>query len=669
MQRVHVASSFPVQASEGYRSATQRSSCAGSSKEVSGAHRGSVYEHVPLTTLRLSPISRVCPDRADIGTAITPRSVRLQSRPLPPSSTQGDEMMNERPAASTTWLIYQSHHDVATADHVQNRASVSADVTGVPEYPQQQNFRYSHIVSAPPPEELSISQDFLSGSISNGEESSAASALRVGTKARKYGGAKAQGKQQIWFADENQLTADPPGTTGSASGALEITESAEKAASLPPEVAWAEESACASSRGNTASHEERGIKNEAAQNPPDECKASEGSGMLNALWDTSQRRRRCPSPAVFNYTLFLRSCTTVEMTQPSAICDPFSPPYTSSQRHSKALSPEEISSRHCSWREGRVSGVIFLWSSEKDGSNTGYSEDNDSKQLSSSDDASKEPNMPLAAQMAKCSPPDSVEEHNNKSNIYPASSLSVSHASFSEMAISVPGREDTHCTERRRSVNEQEVQHTGPTEELSRHQHQQQKQQQQQRPSYADSPNTTIKNGNTCVPPEAIFGRHGPRIWPILTGGSAWSKSHEARSIPLAPLQRQMRDASTVSAAPADTSEGNAVTHPGSGRAGVHAKRINDFSAAPIRTPSPEASPIYIPLKGSKLGSGKPQAARRETRQAVDTCKTLSDLRIRNQVLESQVLGLSVALGQAHERLNTLTRVCDKLASGVSDSK
>lgn len=279
---------FPVQVSECYGSAAQRSSYAGTSEGVPGAQHGSAYEHVPLTTLRLSPISRVSPDRTDIGTAITPRGVRLQSRALPPGSIQRGELMDERQAACTAWLGHQSHHEasVPTAGHVQNRASFSADTAGVQEYSQQQNFRYSHIVSAPPPEELSVSQDLLRGSISIGEESSAASRQRAGAKARKAGSAKAQGKPQISFADEPHLTSDLPGTAGSASAVMEIAESAEHLAPVPAEVGYVEASACASSGDNVASDEERGSKIRADQKPLEECKASEGSGKLSTLWDT-----------------------------------------------------------------------------------------------------------------------------------------------------------------------------------------------------------------------------------------------------------------------------------------------------------------------------------------------------------------------------------------------
>lgn len=217
---------------------------------------------------------------------------------------------------------------------------------------------------------------------------------------------------------------------------------------------------------------------------------------------------------------------------------------------------------HCRWRAARFTGVNVLWpyAAVNEGSQTGFPADNESKQLSSSDGAS---NTQHGAQTAKSSPPDSVEEHSNNSGYYPASSLTVSHASFSEAAISLPGRQDTHGTERRPSVSEHEVQHTGPSEEHSGQQHQQQQQQQRQRSPSADSPSTTVQNGNTCVPPEAIFGCHGPRIWPIVTGGSAWCKSHEARTIPLAPLQRQMREPSTVSTATVDASQGNAMTGTG----------------------------------------------------------------------------------------------------------
>ncbi|OEH79126.1 hypothetical protein cyc_03220 [Cyclospora cayetanensis] len=79
---------------------------------------------------------------------------------------------------------------------------------------------------------------------------------------------------------------------------------------------------------------------------------------------------------------------------------------------------------------------------------------------------------------------------------------------------------------------------------------------------------------------------------------------------------------------------------------------------------------VYIPLKGSKLGKANYKELKKEEKQTyAGACKTLNELRIRNKVLESQVLGLSVALSQAHERLNELTHVCDKLAGGFSAQK
>ena len=80
------------------------------------------------------------------------------------------------------------------------------------------------------------------------------------------------------------------------------------------------------------------------------------------------------------------------------------------------------------------------------------------------------------------------------------------------------------------------------------------------------------------------------------------------------------------------------------------------------RPPSAETSTaVYLPLKGSKLGSGARKPAKKETRPTSEaTCKTLNDLRIRNQVLENQV-----GLMNINKHPGTAARLCKSCIASV----
>lgn len=220
-----------------------RNTCVGTSEGVLGGQQGNVYEHVPLTTLHLSPIYRAHPERAELGSA---RSIRL-SAPLSPHS----RLQLERSSANNSRARGADFGAVCppaeatlppAASGTANRPSVVVETATLQDGPLQQTFVHSHLMSAELPEAVSLhqTQDYptlvpccpAEGSPSSLSPSREGSALRT----RSSGAAKAHGKLQISFADEPLLASDPlPGSSCASSTIFNQGENSQQAPTSPQE--------------------------------------------------------------------------------------------------------------------------------------------------------------------------------------------------------------------------------------------------------------------------------------------------------------------------------------------------------------------------------------------------------------------------------------------------
>ncbi|CDJ29455.1 LOW QUALITY PROTEIN: uncharacterized protein EMH_0049790 [Eimeria mitis] len=224
-----------------------RNSCVGTSEGIRGGHQGNVYEHVPLTTLRLSPICRAPPERSELEST---RSILLSAPLSPPGrlslEQHSDDYRNARgvdfgcicPASEAAFAA------AAASAGSSNRPPAAVETATLQETPQMQTFVHSHMVSAELPDEVSVhpTPEFSPlGPCSPAEGSTASLALSRETSAsalrtRKSPAAKAQGKLQISFADEPLFTSDPPGSSSASSTVFNLTENAQQEIASPQEL-------------------------------------------------------------------------------------------------------------------------------------------------------------------------------------------------------------------------------------------------------------------------------------------------------------------------------------------------------------------------------------------------------------------------------------------------
>ncbi|CDJ50582.1 hypothetical protein, conserved [Eimeria brunetti] len=593
------------------RGVSLRNTCVGTSEGAVGGHHGNVYEHVPLTTLRLSPICRAPPERSDLGST---RSILL-SAPLSPHGRLHLERSTEECSLGRSPEIgaHSPRNEAtlaatATASGVLNRSVVTGETSILQDAPQQQTFVHSHLLSAELPEEVSVhstpeifpraASPPTEGSVASPSLSRETSAL----KSRKSGASKAQGKLQISFADEPFFTSDPPGNPSSPSTVLNQTENAQQQIAFQQEL----------------------------------------SGTLKAagLHATADATTPLPSEPQASASSLAAAAASAAV---SAILNP---------------------------HRGDTSAVLTA----------------EGRERASASSAGKATGPPAPAVQQKQQQQQQhitdkrveAEPQEPNSGAAPVS-LSLSHASFAESLIADEERQGaaqgekylTQMQQRQQQQQQQEQQQPQDPQQEEEEQHLQQQEEQQ--------PSMT-RNNSFCVPPEAIFGQNGPPIWPMVTGGLSWCQSHETKTIPLARLQRQIRgEYSQAGMVPAEFGSTPLLIQAGKFRRYPGREQHCVEFAPEVLAEGPymhstayadASTAVYVPLKGSKLGSGPRKPPKREVKQTPEaTCKTLNDLRIRNQVLENQVLGLSVALRQAHERLNTLTRVCDKLKNGAPVQK
>ncbi|CDI74555.1 hypothetical protein, conserved [Eimeria praecox] len=570
---------------ESRRGVSLRNSCVGTSEGVLGGHQGTVYEHVPLTTLHLSPIYRAHPQREELGSA---RSIRL-SAPLSPhgrlqlerpsedhSNAGGPSLGPLCPPSEPTFA--------AAASGTVNRPSVAVETATLQDAPQQQTFVNAHMMSAELPEEVSVppTQDYslhppcppAEGSIASSSLSREGSTL----KPRKPGATKAQGKLQISFADEPLLTSDPPGSSSASSTIFNQTENMQHALDSPQELS-------------------EPVKATAAETPerenPSHDSGEKAASSVSGVQQQQQQQQ------------------TTEKKPDEGLQE---------QNASPGGGAASISLSHTSLANSLIS------------------------------DGERQ-----ATVQGEKSP---VEDHQHPDPQQPQQQEEQPRQHQQEEQPTEQQQEEE--AERGQQVQQEQEQA-------------QQHDRQQQQLQAAEGSRSMTRDNSFCLPPEAIFGQHGPPIWPMVTGGLSWYRSHETKTIPLAPLQRQVRAEFRETVVPIECTGTPLLMCPGKSVA-VGRERYTEFSQElPSDAPSEHRPPsadtsnsVYIPLKGSKLGTGTRKLSKKEPRPTPEsTCKTLNDLRIRNQVLETQVLGLSVALRQAHERLNTLTRASDTLRNGV----
>ena len=270
-----------MQIQESRGGVSQRSSCVGTSEGVTGNHHGSIYEHVPLTALRLNPISRVNHERVDIR---NPHDIRLSACPPNHSPSHRGELADERFHASAPWLNSDSCGPLSSSK--QGMHPIAADAAGPQDSLRHQAFVYSHMISAPMPEECSISltQECPSASSSLVEESCSLSAIRGGRgKGRKAGASNGQGKLQICFSDEPRFTSDPPAGPSTTSAILAVEESTEGPPRLEAEKARAEASARRASAESVQTSYRAGTLPRADPKTPHEGNASLAAGKLRRI--------------------------------------------------------------------------------------------------------------------------------------------------------------------------------------------------------------------------------------------------------------------------------------------------------------------------------------------------------------------------------------------------
>lgn len=63
---------------------------------------------------------------------------------------------------------------------------------------------------------------------------------------------------------------------------------------------------------------------------------------------------------------------------------------------------------------------------------------------------------------------------------------------------------------------------------------------------------------SVLLTPEDVFGCPAPKLWPLVTGGYDWCKSHTTKSIPLCPLHRHSHQTDFLVKSPTEES----VTRP-----------------------------------------------------------------------------------------------------------
>ncbi|KAL8271054.1 hypothetical protein Esti_005039 [Eimeria stiedai] len=582
--------------------------------ETGGEQVGVVYEHLPLSRLRLNPICRSSPQtRIDIGTTMSPRGIRLHTRAAHHGYTYRGELTDDRLFSSVPWFIPppSSRGPTAKESASSSRASFAVDTTMLHGgASQQQTFVNTHLMSAAfpdeqlaasqPSEQLAASQESLAASLSAGEEaSSVSSAVRGTDRPGILSHGKNKAKPQISFALAPIPACNP---TDNRAPSFPRSDPLEPVPGKRPDAA-------------TPAAAAGGVD----QQPSAETITSAGSPGEGHAGSTVEK---VPSVVFSGEEVAARS-GRVKDEQLRSDLEP-----NSEGQQKAAMDGEQLIKR--------ASLAPFLTS----------------RVLSSaSSAAAKASNRHADVAMATTTPQPAAAPRGPQpaDERAVARDTEVQHEQLQLQQQQEQQQEDA-CSKAALGAHQLQQQKQNQQQQQQQQQQQSQQQSQQQQQFLVD---LDFPRECPCRPPEAIFGCQLPAIWPVVTGGSTWRKSHEPRSIPLAPFKRQAKEPEATAAAAAAAAGPSVALTPCDA-----ISRTKQTPQSPQKQPSgagpymqtpggPDSSAmVYTPLKGSKLGPVKQQLKREERGlQQADAYKTLHDLRIRNQVLETQVLGLSVALG------------------------
>ncbi|CDJ58397.1 hypothetical protein, conserved, partial [Eimeria maxima] len=669
-----------------------------------GGQQGNVYEHVPLTTLHLSPIYRAHPERAEqLGSA---RSIRL-SAPLSPHR----RLVLERPSEG---IGSAKCHDVAAAcpspreaafpegaSGTVNRPSVTEETATLQEAPEQQTFVQAQLMSAELPEDASIhTAEDLPPLVpcSQAEENTLQLSLsreESAVKLRKSGVAKTQGRQQISFADEPLLCSDPPPGSSSASSTLvNPNENTQEVLASPQEPL--ETTAAASLHAETAAYspppvssEPQAVATSAAfpvVNPP---QSNDSEVLTTAAVAETREGERPPLESTGKTASSVSEVQQLQQ-QPQLQQGPQQQQQIQSQPQQEIQPPQrqQIQPQQQQQIQPQQQEPVLpqqqreqLFQQEQQIQPQQQQEQMPQQQQQFQQQQQTQPQQqqqqqpqqqqqqlqqqqPQQQQQIQPQQPQQQQEQNGSSGAG-AASISPSHASFADSIISASdrGRQGTALKEKdvtqvqqqpeREHQQQLQQQQEEPSPELHHEDiqldHLQEEQQQQEQLDLQQELQVYAAENNICVPPEEIFGHHGPPIWPMITGGLSWCRCHETKAIPLAPLQRHIRGEFRQTGGRMDFTNAPLFMFPEEARVRwmePSQEHISENSLVHRPPPADAQAPVYVPLKGSKIGSAPSKnIKKKETKLTPEnTCKTLNDLRIRNQVLENQVLGLSIAL-------------------------
>lgn len=220
-----------------------RNTCVGTSEGSFGGFQGNVYEHVPLTTLRLSPIYRANLERTE---GATPRSMRhpVHQPANPPTrlSPRGVPQFVEGSTLAATWFSsppaaavvadMTGVSAVPAPPHQQGPSSGSGEAATLQDSPQQQTFMHSHLMSAEVPEDVVVSGSPESSQhtalpVEGNKAFSLPASLHAEVAAGEIGKTAAQipkAKFQPSFANDPYLSLEPPDPSSSASAVLNTTD-------------------------------------------------------------------------------------------------------------------------------------------------------------------------------------------------------------------------------------------------------------------------------------------------------------------------------------------------------------------------------------------------------------------------------------------------------------